>query len=133
MGQHHSKNEKRLLEYFGKLDEEGQKQLLEYAEFLQIKYPSSPDKKSDTPLEPLPSVAPENESVPAAIKRLSRSYPMLDKVKMMNPTASLMTQYLTQGREAELVIADLEALFKNEYSRYLEDFDKGSHDPAESK
>lgn len=120
-----------LTQTFKNLNAEGQKQLLEYAEFLMSKYPlAGSEKEPKLPAEPIKTPPPENESVPLAIKRLSRSYPMLDKVKIMNPAAGLMTQHLTQGRKAKEVIADLEALFLNEYNRYLEEFHQ-EHSPKD--
>lgn len=116
-------DKKRLLtQLYDSLSEEGRDQLVEYAEFLVSKYPAPDLEQPSAPPEPIKTVPPEDESVPAAIKRLSRSYPMLDKLKMMNPTSTLMTQYLTRGRPKEEVINDLEELFQKEYNRFLEEF-----------
>ena len=63
------------------------------------------------------------ESVIAAIKRLSATYPMLDKGKVFNDTSSLMSQHIIQGREAVEVIDELEALFQQEYNDFVKDRD----------
>ncbi len=58
---------------------------------------------------------PEGEKVVAAVKRLARSYFMLDKTKMLGVTSELMTQHIVQGRDAAEVIDELERLFETHY------------------
>ena len=62
---------------------------------------------------------PDDESVIAAIKRLAKSYPMLDKASMLNETSRLMTEHILQGRASSQVIDDLEAIFKQNYQEFL--------------
>ena len=51
----------------------------------------------------------------AAVKRLSRTYYMLDKKKMLGVTSDLVTQHLLQGRDSSDVIDELEAIFEQQY------------------
>jgi hypothetical protein len=57
--------------------------------------------------------------VVAAIKRLSQTYFMLDKTRMLGHTSGLMTQHIMAGREAREVIDELEAIFRREYEESL--------------
>ncbi|UCE77329.1 MAG: Crp/Fnr family transcriptional regulator [Gammaproteobacteria bacterium] len=58
---------------------------------------------------------PDNEKVVAAVKRLSKTYFMLDKTKMLGVTSDLVTQHIVQGRDAADVIDELERLFEAHY------------------
>ena len=115
--------EKKLLSLFGRLDSAGQETLLAFAEFLT-------GRSSDKQAEPLPEPEliprPEKESVVAAIKRLSASYPMLNTPQLLNETSALMTKHVMQGVSANEVIDELEALFSRFYNELVEEFAKGS-------
>jgi hypothetical protein len=104
---------KRLLEIYASLNEELRSSLLDYAEFLVARH--QPDEPLD--IEPRHIPRPEEESVIAAIKRLSDVYPMLDRSKMLHETSGLMSQHLLQGREAAEVIDELEILFRKHYEK----------------
>jgi len=65
--------------------------------------------------EPEHIPAPEDERVIAALKRLSKTYSMLSKNKMLGMTSDLMTQHVLHRREASEVIAELERVFQEEY------------------
>jgi hypothetical protein len=116
--------EKKLLSIFGRLDSSGQETLLTFAEFLVERgkafHKEEPISKPD--LIPRP----ESETVVAAIKRLSASYPMLDKPQLLNETSALMTKHVMQGMSAAEVIDELEALFSRFYNEMVEEFAKGS-------
>lgn len=62
---------------------------------------------------------PEEESVVAAIKRLSESYHMLERSALLTETSSLMTAHVMHGRTADEVIDDLEALFQRHYEELV--------------
>ena len=109
-----NKQEKQLLEYYQRLPAEQAETLLAYAEFMANRY--GRNEPVSTEVEPIPR--PAEESVMAAIKRLSATYPMLDKAKLFNDTSSLMAQHILQGREAVEVIDELEALFQQEYNDF---------------
>jgi hypothetical protein len=107
--------ERRLRELFSTLVEADRQTLVAFAEFLASRAPAAPKPILEPQIEPRPA----KESVVGAIKRLSRSYPMLDKAKMLNDTSALMTQHLMQGRTAVEVIDDLEALFARHYRELI--------------
>ena len=112
-------NEKRLLRLFRDLDEQKRTTLLAFAEFLSTRAEQKPPSELPKP-ELLPR--PEKESVVGAIKRLTASYPMLDKSRMLNDTSSLMTQHVMQGRPAEQVVDELERVFSRHYEQFKQEF-----------
>jgi len=109
------KIEKRLREIIADLPEEPARALLEYAEFLAARYGGPVEITA-----PLDIPRPSKESVVKAIKRLSATYPMLDRSKMLNETSVLMTQHVIQGRNAVEVIDELEILFRQHYEKLAE-------------
>lgn len=106
-----NKQEKQLLEAFRKLPKEAQLNLLDYADFLCIRYPAAEpvQERQDIP-------RPAQETVIAAVKRLSQTYPMLNKDKLLHETSGLVSEHLLQGREAAAVIDDLENMFRRHYA-----------------
>jgi hypothetical protein len=122
-----SRESQLLISLFESLPITDQSSLLSFAEFLVQR---SPDNKLVTtaPIlsepEPVPEPKllprPENERVVAAVKRLSKSYFMLDKRKILSLTSDLMTQHILQGKEAEVVIDELEAVFSEFYRQLVE-------------
>ncbi len=107
-----NKREKSLLECFRKLPESEAQTLLAFAEFLRER--CAEPVPTELPA-PTPVPRPEGESVVGALKRLSASYPMLDKGKMLNETSMLMAQHIMQGRDAGEVIEELELVFERHY------------------
>jgi len=107
-----NKSDKKLLKIFNQLSESAQLSLLDYADFLLEKYPAAQQEIT----EPNDIARPEEETVIAAIKRLSATYPMLKDNALFNETSSLMTQHIMQGREANIVIDELEEIFRNQYN-----------------
>ncbi|NOX76454.1 MAG: Crp/Fnr family transcriptional regulator [Gammaproteobacteria bacterium] len=106
--------EKKLLTFFKRLVESDRQSLLAFAEFLC----SREKAESAGPVpEPQPIPRPEGESVVAAIKRLSATYPMLDRPELLNESSVLMTQHVMQGREAGDVVDELEVLFRRFYDQ----------------
>ena len=116
-----SDESRRLLQVFEALPGEGRRTLLEMAEFLAQRYPAQAPAMLADP-EPIPR--PESESVVKAIKRLSASYHMVDKSKILHETSSLMSQHVMQGRDAREVIDDLEVLFERHYRKMVERLDE---------
>lgn len=109
--------EKKLLAVFRQLDEADQQSVRAFAEFL-----SARGEKVNEPVPEPELIAPkENESVVGALKRLSKSYPMLDKSKMLNDTSLLVSQHVVQGRDKQEVIQELEAVFEKYYQQLLEE------------
>ena len=112
------KNTKKLLGYYRELPDDVAQQLLDFAEFLSSKHKvevqelSSPENIS----------RPDKESVVVAVKRLSSTYPMLNTDKILDKTASLVSQNMLQGRDAVEVIDELEIIFSEQYDLYVEEF-----------
>lgn len=98
------------------MDRGGQDSLLDFARFLAQREPQSeqaPENEAVT--EPLGLARPEQETVVAAIRRLSENYPMLNKNELLHQAASLMTAHVLHGRKAPDVIDELEQLFMDAY------------------
>ena len=111
--------QRRLSTLFSRLDHEDRSSLLAFAEFLiERKSRESPAAASATPQQPKPIARPEKESVVGAIKRLAKTYDMLDRAEMLNETSSLMTAHVMHGRAAKDVIDELERVFAEHYRRY---------------
>ena len=113
----------KLAQIFNSLPEQERKTLLDFAEFLQSRAPQQPPVMS----EPLDIPRPEDESVVAAIKRLNRSYPMVDRSSVFNETSELMMQHMLRGRSAEDIIDELEELFEKRFRALISD-DESKHD-----
>lgn len=99
--------EKKLRTMYRMLDSEQRKMLMQFAEFLVSRI------REQEPVLQQPDIIPrpETESVIGGIKRLSASYPMLDKAPILNKTSSLMTQHMMEGRPASEIIDELEVIF----------------------
>ena len=122
-----NKQEKALLQAYRSLSREGRVALRDYADFLLQRYAA----EVPVPETPQTIARPEQESVIAAIKRLSATYSMLNKDTMLHETSGLMAQHLLQGREAVAVIDELEILFLRQYdalSAQAEEHGQEHHD-----
>lgn len=106
-------SDKKLRTLIGSLHADDRETLYAFAEFLV----SRRGPVSELPREPLLVERPARESVVAAIRRLSTSYPMLDRSILLNQTSALMSQHVMEGRPAPSVIDDLEALFAEEFRK----------------
>ena len=98
---------------YASLPKDSQKTLLEFALFLQSKAPAV----SQVPSTPLDIPRPEEESVIAGIKRLNKTYPMIDRSMLLNETSNLMMQHMMSGKAAIDVIDEMEALFEQKYQQ----------------
>jgi hypothetical protein len=114
--------EKKLLKLFNRLGAPERDMLLGFADYLVSRAGES-SKTQQVNLQPLDVPRPERESVVAAIKRLSSTYHMLDDTRLLNEASNLMSQHVMQGREAEAVIDDLQALFAKFYEDMLAELD----------
>jgi hypothetical protein len=101
--------ERRLLRLFGGLDAAARRSLLDYAEFLAGRAGPAPAVAAPAPV-PRPAV----ETVTQAIKRLNRSYPGLQRHRLMPRVEQLLARHMVDGRPAPEVIDELEALFAAE-------------------
>jgi len=104
---------KELLRLFKGLSEAQQETLLSFARFLATQVDDTPQELPEPDFQPRP----EGESVVKAMKRLSATYHMLDKSKLLNETSALMAQHVMQGRPAGEVIDELEQVFEMHYRR----------------
>lgn len=99
---------KRLLELFERLAAEQQSSLLDYAEFLAARRHVAVPRAESAP-------RPAVETVVQAIKRLNRSYPMMQRHRLMPAVEKLLAEHLIDNRPAPQVIDEMEALFAAEY------------------
>lgn len=113
-------DEKHLLKHYRLLCAEDAQTLLSFAEFLAARNPPVSPSES---LTVKPIERPVEESVIAAIRRLSATYPMLDKDKMLSETSALMAQHVVQGRSANEVIDELEQVFVRYYDAFVQQTD----------
>lgn len=108
-----NREERKLISLYTSMNDVGKSALIEYAEFLAERHQAK--QHSVTPIE---IDRPLDESVVAAIKRLSKTYPMLDRQALLHETSSFMMQHMMQGRAAIEVIDDLEVYFRDQYEQF---------------
>lgn len=109
-----SSYERRLLDAARALPDTERAMLLRFAEFLgQDAAGTVAGAPADA--EPLDIPRPDSETVIAAIRRLSATYPMLNRDDLLHETSELMTAHVLQGRDAEVVIDELELVFRRRY------------------
>ena len=111
-----SSADKRLSGFLKQMSPDGQQALLDYAEFLVRRYPA----RQALPSEPVEVPRQDNESVVMAIRRLTSTYPMLDKSALLHETSSFVTQHIVHGREADEVIDEMEVFFREQYEVFME-------------
>lgn len=109
---------KKLLELFGKLAPEQQETLMAFAEFLVTREERG---SAAAPAQPLPIERPAEETVVMAIKRLVRTYPMLDRRKLLGETSRFIVEHALEGRAAAEVIDELEVAFAKHYREMQND------------
>jgi hypothetical protein len=112
-----SGEEQRLLALARALAPEQQRTLLEFAEFLAVRGMAG-EAVGRAPREvpePRHEPRPEGETVVRAIQRLTRTYPMLDRRKLLVETSRCVESHVLQGRAATEVIEELEVVFARHY------------------
>ena len=123
--------QQQLLDLYAGLDEQARASLLAFAEFLASRGAVPPVVASKplpgpTQQAPAPVPAPEaierpeGESVVAALKRLAKTYPMLDKSEMLGATSDMVATHIMQGTEPVQVIDQLEETFAEHYRQLQE-------------
>lgn len=105
-----SRPDRKLLDLFERLAPGQQDKLIAFAEFLAAGAPAGG-------CDPVILARPARETVAMAIRRLVRSYPMLDRRKLMGEASRLMAQHALEGRAAAEVIDELEAAFARQYEK----------------
>jgi hypothetical protein len=108
--------EKKLLKLLSSLSEVDRSAVVAFAEYLHHRQQGIGTATS--PSLPVAIARPAGESVPAALKRLRLSYPMLEAADLLAEAADLLSQHLMLGRSASGVIDDMEALFLRHYQHY---------------
>jgi hypothetical protein len=111
-----SADQQRLLHLFRQLPVSERQSLLSYAEFLFERTGPQVRGAAERAL-PRAIPRPESESVVAAMRRLSQTFPMLDKDGLFHEASALMTAHVMQGRPAAEVIDELEVVFRRHYER----------------
>ncbi len=109
-----SADEKRLRKLFRAMNPQDQAALLRFAEFLAASPSEEPALSGEFP-QPEAIERPQQESVVKAIKRLTATYPMVNRDRLLNETSSLMMAHVIHGRAAPDVIDELEVLFERHY------------------
>lgn len=98
--------------------------LLAFAEFLQQRGTPSEQRPVASPPAGIPEPEaierPAEESVVAALKRLAKTYPMMDKSEMLSATSDLVATHIMQGTETGPVIDQLEDIFSKHYRQLRE-------------
>ncbi len=111
-----NKQEREIIKLYKSLNEVNKEAFLAFGEFLQTRAnTNSSNAQTVVETKPVDIPRPESESVIKAIKRLSATYPMVDKETILHPISNLMTSHIIQGRKAPEVIDDLQDLFLKEY------------------
>ena len=105
-----------LSELAAGLPDEALLTLLEFAEFLALRHPAAADKPD---LEIVPIERPSSESVIAAIRRLAKTYPMLDRDVLFQQTSQAMSDHVLREVPDSESIDRLEAVFRKEYEALL--------------
>ena len=98
------------------LPDEALLSLTDFAEFLAVKYPPAEGRAE---LEIVPIERPETETVIAAIRRLAKTYPMLDKEILFQQTSQAMSDHVLKEISQIDSIDRLEAVFREEYEALL--------------
>jgi len=65
--------------------------------------------------DPEPIERPATESIVGGLKRLARTYPMLDKSEMLSATSDIVASHIMRGTDTTQVIDELEDIFAQHY------------------
>jgi hypothetical protein len=136
-----TEQEQTLLQLFNSLSEQDAQTLLRFAEFLAqadtpvetarqqptetqsqlTSLPAQAEDESGIP-QPVAIEKPDEEKVVDALKRLSATYPMLEKKKLLDRASALVAQHVMFGQPAPVVIGQIEDMFQKEYDKFVEEF-----------
>jgi hypothetical protein len=141
-----TEQEQSLLDIFRQLSEHDAHSLLRFAEFLagyevttanivaEKSTVTSESDETETQTEtrqaddiPQPEKIerPEQERVVDALKRLSATYPMLDKKMLLDKASELVAQHVMFGKPAKEVIDQIEQMFADAYAKFATDARRG--------
>jgi hypothetical protein len=113
---------KELIAIFDRLSAADQANVQAYAEFLASRSEQTESEISLVSPKDIPR--PEEETVVAAIRRLTDTYDMLERRLLLDETSTLMSAHILQGEEAVVVIDKLESLFASHYEQYQQKLEK---------
>lgn len=108
--------EQHLTELFRQLSAADQLTLLAFGEFLAGRSGGGaavPGTEAVVIPDPQIIERPPAESVVAALKRLSKTYPMLDKTKTLAATSDLVATHIMKGADPVEAIDQLEGIFRS--------------------
>lgn len=115
-----SPDQQKLLRLYRQLTGGDRETLLSFAAFL-VERQAMSDESGPAAVTPLPDPTdvprPDDETVIAAMRRLTATYPMVDKDDLLHEASGLMTTHVMQGRPADEVIDELEVVFRRHYER----------------
>ena len=120
-----SSREEQFLTILEQLSTSDQNTLIAFAEFLLVRSDQIQIDVQETSIirtvvpEPEDIPRPEKESVVVAIKRMSATYPMINKQTMLDEISPLMSQHMMEGRDAVEVIDDMEEVFRKRYEELV--------------
>jgi hypothetical protein len=111
-----SANKRQLLRSFAALSDVDKQTVLAFVEFLAQRNQAGEQLDASVVTEPAPTTPqaiprPATESVVAAMRRLSKTYPMLNKDELLHQASGLMSEHILQGKAAASVVDELESLF----------------------
>lgn len=131
--------QKKLNDLYQQLDEADARTLLRFAEFLAAQPVTAVNQTTadtgsgngsaesaaavtQSPEIPKPESIPrpQQETVVAALKRLSTTYPMLDKSVLLHQASALVAEHVMGGRPAREVIDEIELIFRRAYDKFVE-------------
>ncbi len=110
----------RLIDLFAGMDAQNQASVLAFAEFLATRGNTVAATVNTVPAkvpEPENIERPAGESVVAGLKRLAKTYPMLDKSEMLSATSDMVATHIMQGTDPVQVIDELETIFTKHYEQ----------------
>lgn len=116
-----------MLRLYSGLDGQRRDSLLAFAQFLwqqQEQEGAQAPADASGPSLPEDIPRPQEESVVAAMRRLTKTFPMIDRDALLDRATSLMTAHMLQGQPAAEVIDELEVLFREHYEIYLQKNEK---------
>ena len=127
-----TQQEQTLLDLFKQLTEQDAQTLLRFAEFLAAQEEGTVSVAVTESVEittvsvsiPQPEKIerPEQERVVDALKRLSATYPMLEKKTLLDKASELVAQHVMFGKPAKQVIDETEAIFAAAYEKFVAEF-----------
>jgi len=138
-----TEQEQSLLDIYRQLSEHDAHSLVRFAEFLagyevtaanivdhEASALSTTTETATVPTtdaipQPEAIARPEQEKVVDALKRLSATYPMLDKKMLLDKASELVTQHVMFGKPAKIVIDEIEEMFSKAYDNFVADAGRG--------